>query len=269
MSGILDGQVVVVTGAGRGWGHSICRMMARHGAKVVATSEVGPELAELRETIQAEGGEIEIDALDLTDRAATEAFAAGVLDRHGQVDTLVNGAAILRNTGFLDLNQDQVEATIAVMLLAPMRLIRAFAPAMIKAGRGAVINISSRAGRVPFAGEAEYCAAKFGLEGFSYSIAEEFKPHNISVNLITPGKDIGDRPIKPTSVTAAEFAGWPEEKRAQYRDSMELSEAFVYLAIQDARSLTGRRFSASALSRAIREHGFDLPDSVLATVPDE
>ena len=259
---LLDGQVVVVTGAGRGWGHSVCRMMARHGATVVATSEVGHELEELEGTVRGEGGEIEIAVLDLTDRDATEAFAADVLDRHGRVDTLVNGAAILRNTHFLDLTQDQVEVTLEVMLVAPMRLIRAFVPGMIEAGRGAIINISSRAARVPFAGEAEYCAAKYGLEGFSYAIAEEFQPHNISVNLLTPGRDIGDRPIKPTSA-------WPPSRRARYRDSMELSEAFVYLALQDASSLTGRRFSASALSRTIREHGYELPEEVLAGVPDE
>ena len=269
MAQLLATQVVVVTGAGRGWGHSVCRMMARHGAKVVATSEVEHELRDLQSSVRDEGSDIEIAVVDLTDRGATASFAAGVLERHGRVHTLVNGAAILRNTHFLDLTQDQVETTLEVMLLAPMRLIRAFTPGMIAAGRGSIINISSRAARMPFPGEAEYCAAKFGLEGFSYAIAEEFKPHNISVNLLTPGKDIGDRPIKPTSVTAAEFAAWPEERRARYRDSMELTEAFVYLALQDARSLTGRRFSASALSRTIREHGFELSEEVLAGVPDE
>lgn len=269
MRRMLDGQTVVVTGAGRGWGHSICRMMAKHGAMIVATSEVEHELVELRETVRKEGGEIEIVRLDLTDRAATETFAAGVIERHGRVDTLVNGAAILRNRHFLELTQIQVEETLEVMLLAPMRMIRALAPTMIEAGCGAIINISSRAGRVGSAGEADYCAAKFGLEGFSYAIAEEFKPHNISVNLVTPGRDIGARPIKPTSVTTAEFAAWPPERRSQYRDSMELSEAFVYLALQDAASLTGRRFSASALSRVIREHGFELSAEVLASVPDE
>lgn len=269
MSRLLDGQVAVVTGAGRGWGHSICRMMARHGANVIATSEVEHELKDLQRTVRAEGGAIEVAALDLTDRAATEAFAADVLERHNQIDTLVNGAAILRNSHFLDLTQDQVEETLEVMLLAPMRLIRAFVPSMISAGRGSIINISSRAGRVPFAGEAEYCAAKFGLEGFSYSIAEELRPHNASVNLLTPGKDIGDRPIKPTSVTAEEFAAWPEDRRARYRDSMELSEAFVYLALQDASSLTGRRFSASSLSQTIREHGYALSDEILAGVAEE
>ena len=269
MSGLLDGQLTVVTGAGRGWGHSVCRMMARHGAKIVATSEVRHELEELEATVRGEGGEVEIAVLDLTSREATESFAADVLERHGRVDTLVNGAAILRNTHFLDLTQDQIEMTLEVMLVAPMRLIRAFVPGMIEAGRGAIINISSRAGRVGSAGETDYCAAKFGLEGFSYAIAEEFKPHNISVNLLTPGRDIGDRPIKPTSVTAEEFAAWPPSRRARYRDSMELSEAFVFLALQDAESLTGRRFSASALSRTIREHGYELSEDVLAAAPDE
>ena len=268
MASLLADQTVVVTGAGRGWGHSICRMMAEHGATVIATSEVEAELEDLRRTIRDAGGEIEIVVVDLTDRAATDRFAASVLERHGRVDTLVNGAAILRNTHFLELTQDQVEQTLEVMLVAPMRLIRAFAPGMIEAGRGSIINISSRAARMPFAGEAEYCAAKFGLEGFSYAIAEEFEPHNISVNLLTPGADIGDRPIKPTSVTAREFAAWPPSRRARYRDSMELSEAFVFLALQDAQSLTGRRFSASALSRVVREHGYELSEDVLAGVPD-
>ena len=61
MDGVPSGQVVVVSGAGRGWGHSICRMMARHGTQVVGTSEVEAELEELRETVRDEGGEIEID----------------------------------------------------------------------------------------------------------------------------------------------------------------------------------------------------------------
>lgn len=269
MNGLLAGQTAVVTGAGRGWGHSVCRMMCRQGAAVVAASEVGQELAGLQRTVREEGGDIEIAAVDLTDRDATDTFAAGVLDRHGPVDTLVNGAAILRNRHFLDLTQAQVEETLEIMLAAPMRLVRWFVPGMIEAGRGSIINISSRAGRVGSAGESDYCAAKFGLEGFSYALAEELGPHNVSVNLLTPGKDIGDRPIKPTSVTASEFDDWPAEKRSRYRDSMELTEAFVYLALQDAKSLTGRRFSAIALSQAIRDHGYELPEDVLATVPEE
>ena len=92
-------------------------MMSRHGATVIATSEVQLELEELQETVRAEGGDIEIAVLDLTDRSATDAFASTVLERHGQVDTLVNGVAILRNTHFLDLSQDQVEQTLEVMLL--------------------------------------------------------------------------------------------------------------------------------------------------------
>ncbi len=269
VSNLLRGRVAVVTGAGRGWGHSICRMLARHGAHVVATSEVTVELEELRMTVGAAGGSLETAILDLTDRAATEAFAASVLARHRRVDVLVNAAGILRNQAFLDQTQDDVEVTLEIMLLAPMRLIRAFAPAMIAGGRGAIINISSRAGRVGSAGETDYCAAKFGLEGFSYALAEELAPHNVSVNLLTPGQDIGDRPLKPTSVTAAEFAAWPEARRVRYRDSMELTEACVYLALQDSASLTGRRFSASALSATIRQHGYDLPVEVLASVPDE
>lgn len=269
MSQLLEGQTIVVTGAGRGWGASIARMLARHGALVVLTSEVSDELAETARLIYDEGGRADAIVADLSDPGETERFAAEVVARHGRVTTLVNNAAILRNTPLLEQSQAQVEQAIAVMLLAPMRLSRAFLPAMIKAGRGSIINVSSRAGREAFGGEVDYCAAKFGLEGFSLALADELRQHNISVNLVTPGRDIGDRPIKPTSVTAFEFARWPPERRARYRDSMELSEAFVYLAMQDAASLTGRRFSASALSARLRERGFDLTPDDLANIPDE
>ena len=155
---------------------------------------------------------------------------------------------------FVALAAADFDETIAVNLLAPVRLIRAFLPAMQERGRGAIVNVSSAAGIRPFANETDYCAAKYGLEGFSYSLAMELSPLNISVNLISPGY-----PIKPTSVTAAEFAAWPAERRNDYRDPIDMADAFAYLALQYPceGGVTGQRFDAFELAEEVRRNGWN------------
>jgi NAD(P)-dependent dehydrogenase (short-subunit alcohol dehydrogenase family) len=249
----LAGTCILVTGAGRGLGHGVARGLAGYGATVVAVARTDPELTELAETVRAAGGAIETIVADLASPVETARLAAEVTDRFGGVDAIVNNAAILRLTPFLELSADAFEETIAVNLLAPVRLTRALLPAMLARGRGAIINVSSAAGIRPFADETDYCAAKYGLEGFSYSLALELVPHNISVNLVTPGYR-----IKPTSVTAAEFAAWPAERQAEYRDPLAMADAFAWLAVQypAAGGVTGQRFDAFALAEEVRRTGW-------------
>ncbi len=262
----LTGKTVLITGAGRGWGHSIARTFASFGAQVVAASRTGSELADLEQTIQSEGGQVDVHSVDLTDLDANDRLAADVLDRYGTVDILVCAAAILRNTPFMELTDQEWDQTLAVMLSSPARLARAVLPGMIEAGHGAIINISSRAGVQPFELEVDYCAAKYGLEGFSRSLALEVKQHNVSVYTVTPGPS--DLPIKPTSVNASDFANWPEGRRAQYRDSMAFSDGIVYLATREGTELSGRRFAAFKLSELIRQHGYDLSQTLAETAQE-
>jgi NAD(P)-dependent dehydrogenase (short-subunit alcohol dehydrogenase family) len=250
----LDGKTVVVTGAGRGFGEGIARRMAQHGAQVIATALEADELDRVAATIAGEGGQVATFAVDLGNAAALDEFAGAVLTRFGRVDALVNNAALLRMKSFTAMSAAEFDETIAVNLLAPVRLCRAFLPAMLESGRGSIINVSSAAGIRPFVDETDYCAAKYGLEGFSYSLAMELQSSNISVNLISPGYR-----IKPTSVTAAEFATWPEERRAQFRDPIDMSDAFVFLALQDGTGITGQRFNAWELTERVHRDGWDWP----------
>jgi NAD(P)-dependent dehydrogenase (short-subunit alcohol dehydrogenase family) len=249
----LADKTVLVTGAGRGLGHGVARGLAAYGATVLAVARTESELAELAETVRSAGGVIETIVVDLASPAETARLASDVTARHGGVDALINNAAILRMTAFLDLSEDAFEETIAVNLLAPARLTRALLPAMLERGRGAIINVSSAAGIRPFADETDYCAAKYGLEGFSYSLALELALHNVSVNLVSPGYR-----IKPTSVTAAEFASWPAERQAEFRDSIDMADAFAYLAVQypNEGGVTGQRYDAFALSEEVRRMGW-------------
>ena len=248
----LAGKTVLVTGAGRGLGHGVARGLAAYGATVVAVARTQPELAELAGTVRAAGGAIETMVADLASPLETARLVADVLPRYDGIDALVNNAAILRMIPFLDLPEHEFDETIEVNLLAPVRLTRALLPAMLERGRGAVINVSSAAGARPFADETDYCAAKYGLEGFSYSLAMELAARNVSVNLVTPGYR-----IKPTSVTAAEFAAWPAERQAQFRDPIAMADAFAWLAVQypGDGGVTGQRFDAFELAEEVRRTG--------------
>ena len=249
----LRGKTILVTGAGRGLGHGVARGLAAYGATVIAAARTELELAELADTVRAAGGTIETIVADLASPDETARLAADLLARHDGVDALVNNAAILRMTAFLDLSAEDFDETIEVNLLAPVRLARALLPAMLERGRGAIVNVSSAAGVRPFAAETDYCAAKYGLEGFSYSLALELAPRNIGVNLVTPGYR-----IKPTSISAAAFAAWPAERRAEFRDSIDMADAFAFLAVQYPAEggVTGQRYDAFALAEEVRRTGW-------------
>ena len=250
--GRLTGQVVLVTGAGRGLGEGVARGLAGHGATVLAVSRTLSELEMLEQTVRDAGGAIEIFSVDIGNSSAIDALLQDVLARYGRIDTLINNAAILRNTRFDSITAGEFDETIEVNLLAPVRLIRGVLPSMRSRGRGSIINVSSRAGVQPFANETDYCAAKYGLEGFSLSLALELKPENISVNIVTPGYS-----IKPTSVTVAEFERWDPERRAHYRDPIDMADGFAFLALQDGSGITGQRFNAYELSERVRNVGWD------------
>jgi NAD(P)-dependent dehydrogenase (short-subunit alcohol dehydrogenase family) len=246
----LDGQIALVTGAGRGLGYAVARTLAAHGARVLAVARNAHELAQLRDAIRGDGGEVETIQVDLSNLLALDALGRDAVERHGRVDTLVNNAAVLHGKSFEELTAEEFEASLATNLLAPTRLTRALLPAMRADRRGSIINVTSASGRQPFLNETDYCAAKFGLEGFTQALALELADSGVTANLISPGMT-----IKPTSVTTAEFAAWPAARRALYRDPAEMADAFVWLAQQ--RHVNGRRFNGFELAAEVREHGWD------------
>ncbi len=245
----LHGRVAVVTGAGRGLGHSAAKALSLAGARVVLVDITTTELQDSAVALRTMGCDVLAVRADVSDPASVGELAATVRAACGSVDILVNAAAILAERPFLDSDFAAWERTLAVNLNGPWLCCKAFVPDMLAAGRGSVINVSSRAGVEPFVGETAYCASKYGLEGFSRSLALELAPRGIAVNLVTPGIS-----IKPTSLTLAEFAAWSPEQRSRYADADTLGPAFVYLATAAERGITGQRFSAHELSqRSARE----------------
>jgi 3-oxoacyl-[acyl-carrier protein] reductase len=184
----LKGQVAVITGGGRGIGAAIARKLASLGAMTALCGRSRSPLDATAATIAQAGGLAEAVECDVTDQQSVEALAAQLARKFGRTDILVNNAGI---GGFgCPLHQMPVEAWDRVLntnLRGVFYCIRAFAPMMIKAGAGHIVNISSLAGKNPLPNGAAYAASKWGLNGLSCSVAEELRTHNIRVSIICPG----------------------------------------------------------------------------------
>jgi 3-oxoacyl-[acyl-carrier protein] reductase len=178
----------VITGGGRGIGAAIGRKLAGLGATTVLCGRGRAPLDSTAVAIAAAGGQADAVECDVTDPRSVEALAAHVGRRFGRVDILVNNAGVRGLGG--PLHQMLPEAWAQVLdtnLRGVFYCIRTFAPTMIKARGGHIVNISSLAGKNALPNGAAYAASKWGLNGLTYSVAEELRTHNIRVSLICPG----------------------------------------------------------------------------------
>lgn len=247
----LLGRVAVVTGAGRGLGRAVAEGFARAGADTIAVARTTAELDDLASALGPTSGSLALESVDIADDAAVRALAQRVLGRYGRLDVLVNNAAILEIQPFHEMTIADFDRTLNVNLRGAVLCTHAFIGAMRAAQRGSIINVGSGASTKGFVGETHYCAAKFGLEGFSEALALEARAYNVAVNRLSPGFR-----IKPTSITLADVASVDPETSAQWRDPAPMVDAFIYLALQDATGITGQRFNAFELAESVRAEGW-------------
>jgi NAD(P)-dependent dehydrogenase (short-subunit alcohol dehydrogenase family) len=184
----LTPQVAVVTGAGRGIGAAISKRLAAMGATVILVARDAQRLAEVQQQIASAGGSAEARPLDLKDDSAISSLAQWVKERFGRCDILVNNAGIGSTGAPLHETAPGVwDDLMATNLRGPYLMIRAFAPLMIAADAGCIVNISSLAGHNPLKNGAAYAASKWGLNGLTYSVAEELRDHGIRVSAVATG----------------------------------------------------------------------------------
>ncbi|HXZ32248.1 MAG TPA: SDR family oxidoreductase [Terriglobales bacterium] len=184
----LADKVAVITGAGRGIGAAIAKRLASLGAAVVLFGRTREPLESTAKEIFRDGGKAEVAPGDVTDLHSVEKLAERVRATYGRIDVLVNNAGIGGFGGPLhQLPPDSWDQVLNTNLRGVYYCIRAFAPAMIVARSGHIINISSLAGKNALPNGAAYAASKWGLNGLSYSVAEELRAYNIRVAVICPG----------------------------------------------------------------------------------
>ena len=191
----FDGEVAIVTGAGRGLGRCHALELARRGARVVVNDLGGTVDGSGASTSAAQAVVDEITAaggtaIAETSSVATEdggaAIVAAAMDAFGRVDILVNNAGILRDAAFKNMTADQVDAVIAVHLLGAFNVTRAVWPVMRERNYGRIVHTTSGTGLFGNFGQANYGAAKMGLVGMMHVLAIEGARNNIAVNAIAP-----------------------------------------------------------------------------------
>jgi 3-oxoacyl-[acyl-carrier protein] reductase len=191
----LAGQVAVVTGAGRGIGRAIALKLAELGAHTVLCGRSREALEQTAAAMQNSGQssvkssvKSSVIECDVTDLHSVEALAEHVERTFHRIDILVNNAGIGGAGGPLhQLAPNDWEHILNTNLRGVYYCIRSLAPLMIKARTGHIINISSLAGKNALPNGAAYAASKWGLNGLTYSVAEELRAHNIRVSVICPG----------------------------------------------------------------------------------
>lgn len=183
----LESQIAVVTGAARGVGEAIARKLSAMGAHVLLVARDEATLAKVRRKIQDDGGQATSLPCDLLDPSAVARLGERVAREFRRCDILVNNAGVSLGGPLHEIAPEEWDRVLNTNLRGPYLMIRALAPLMIQAKSGHIVNISSLAGRNPLPNGAAYAASKWGLNGLTYSVAEELRQYGIRVSAVAPG----------------------------------------------------------------------------------
>jgi NAD(P)-dependent dehydrogenase (short-subunit alcohol dehydrogenase family) len=184
----LKNKIALVTGGGRGIGAAIARTLAELGAGIIICGRTAATLEETAREISGDGRNCEAIPCDVSDWNSVSFLAEQVKQRFGKVDVLVNNAGIGGFGGPLHkLPLEQWDKVLNTNLRGVFYMVRAFVPLLLAAGGAHIINISSIAGKNALPNGAAYAASKWGLNGLSYSVAEELRGQNIRVAVVCPG----------------------------------------------------------------------------------
>lgn len=233
----LDGEIALVTGASRGIGQAIARILGERGATVIgtATTERGAEA--ISQDLRGCGYPGRGLCLDVTDPVVVETVLKAIGQEFGPPSILINNAGVTRDNLLLRMKEEEWRTVLDTDLSSVYRLSKAVLRGMMKAQRGRIISITSVVGVTGSAGQANYAAAKAGVIGFTKSLAREVGSRNITVNAVAPG-------LIDTDMTRA----LPEAQRRGLVESIalqrpgqpqEVAAAVAFLASPDAAYITG------------------------------
>ncbi len=184
---LLQNQVALVTGAGRGIGRAIAEVLAKEGAHVAACGLTSKNIEETCSRIQQKGGIATPFMVDVRDSASVRQTVNNIIDKEGRIDILVNNAGITKDALLLRMKDEDWDEVLSTNLRGAFYFTRAVLKFMIKNRSGNIVNISSVMGLTGNAGQSNYSASKAGLIGLSKSVAKEVASRGVRVNAVAPG----------------------------------------------------------------------------------
>jgi 3-oxoacyl-[acyl-carrier protein] reductase len=235
----FENQVAVVTGAGRGIGHAIALRLAKEGARVASVSRTEANAQKTADEINAARADAaKAYAVDVADQAAVQKAAEQIFADFARVDILVNNAGVTRDGLSMRMSMDDWDTVLNTNLKGAFNFTQAVMRPMIKQRSGRIINISSIAGLIGNAGQANYAASKAGLIGLTKTLARELASRGITVNAVAPGLIETDM----TTVLSEEIRqnilkNVPLGKLGEPDD---IAGAVAYLASAEAKYITGQ-----------------------------
>ncbi len=230
----MDKKIAVVTGASRGIGAAIAQSMIEAGYFVVASATSDNGVSAIKEKLGENGTAF---VLNLTDKDNCVEFCKQTAE-FGAVSVLVNNAGITKDTLMLRMKDDDWDSVIETNLSGTFRITKGMLKGMMKKRFGRIINISSVVGAMGNPGQANYCASKAGVEGFTRSLAQEIGSRNITVNAVAPGFIATDMTNELTEDQKnLMMANIP---LARYGEPVEVAKAVQFLASDDATYITGQ-----------------------------
>ena len=242
----LDGRTAVVTGGTGGIGRAIATTLAAAGASVIVTGRDAARGGEVIDRIRADGGKAEFVRADLGGGAAAVRELA---DEVGDVDILVNNAAALSaGQSLLEVTEERIDQVLSMNVKVPFLLTAALVPAMIRNGRGAVVNIGSVAGTKAMGTFALYGASKAAMHLLTRSWADELAAKGVRVNTVAPGPTVTELNEDLRDVLAQVTAGYPSGRPST---AAEIAAAVVFLAGDDALNIHGATLAVDGGGSAI------------------
>jgi NAD(P)-dependent dehydrogenase (short-subunit alcohol dehydrogenase family) len=251
MPGLLEGKVVVVTGAGGGIGRDFALAMGAQGARVVV-NDIGASLGgegkdagpaqKVCEEIRAAGGQAVPNTDSVADWDAANRIVKAAVEAFGRIDAVVNNAGILRDRFFFNMSVEEWRAVIDVHLNGTFYVSRAAAPYFKSQGGGRYVHMTSTSGLIGNLGQANYAAAKLGIVGLSKSIALDMAKYGVTSNCISPfawSRMIGSIPTETPEQQA-------RVEKLKRMETAKIAPLAVYLASDGARDVSGQVFAVRA-----------------------
>jgi 3-oxoacyl-[acyl-carrier protein] reductase len=232
----LEGKAVVITGAARGIGRAIAERFGAEGAKLLLITRNSP-LDPVINDLKSRGVDVEGMAGDVADTTFAKEAVDRCLERFGAVDVLVNNAGVTRDGLLARMKEDDFDEVVRTNLKGAFVMMQAVGKVMMKARKGAIVNISSVVGLTGNAGQINYAATKAGVIGMTKSAAKELGGRNVRVNAVAPGFIVTDMTHElPEKVKESVIGVTP---LGRFGEAAEVAAATLFLASDEASYVTG------------------------------